>query len=108
MASKGVLPVLCRDLVQEYLRAGFMEGTFCTKHFLHQRGLRSCENIPYLALLLNLVPYGVFDRASIKLGNLLKFVKAYRHANSCVLGQLSRQRENVRCDRRGMKTRPFT
>src|ERR1700727_1175213 len=108
MARNRVLPILCRNLVQEHLRAGFMKGTFGRKHFLHQRRLRSRENIPYLSLLLNLVSYGIFYRAPIELGNLLKFVKAYGHAKSCVFGQLSRQRKNIRCDRGGIKLRPFT
>jgi hypothetical protein len=38
-----------------------MKGTFGRKHLLHQRRLRSRENIPYLSLLPDLVPYGIFD-----------------------------------------------
>src|ERR1700732_1265223 len=85
-----------------------MKGMFGGKHFLHQGRLRSRENIPYLSLLLNLVPYGIFDRAPIELGNLLKFVKAYRHAKACVFGQFSWQGKNVRRDRRWIKPRPFS
>ena len=85
-----------------------MKGTFGRKHFLHQRRLRARENIAHLSLLLNLIPDRIFDRASIELGDLLKFIKADGHAKSCVFGQLSRQSKHVRCDRVGIKTRPFT
>src|ERR1700722_17335828 len=84
-----------------------MKGTFGRKHFLHQRWLRSGEDVPHLSLLLDLVPYGILDGTPIELGNLLKFVKAYRHAESCVLGQLPWKGKNIRRDWRGIKTCPF-
>ena len=72
-----------------------MKWPFCGKHLFHQRWLRSRENISDLSLLLGFVPYCVFNGTPIKLGNLLKFVKANGHAKAGILAQLTWQRKNL-------------
>src|SRR5271166_1672953 len=59
LAGDELLPILGRNLVQEHLRSGLVEGAPDGEHLLHQRRLRSGEYVADLPLLLNLVADGV-------------------------------------------------
>ena len=76
LASDEFLPVNRRYFVEKHLRTSLMKRPLGRKHFLHQSGLRSGEDIAHLSLLLNLVAQDIFNRAPVEFGNLLKFIKA--------------------------------
>ena len=84
-----------------------MEWPLCGKHLFHQSRLRSRENVSDLSLLLRFVPYCVFNGTPIKLGNLLKFVKANSHAKAGIMAQLTRQRKNLGSKRFRIRSAPL-
>src|SRR5438046_4541301 len=108
LASDEFLPVNRRYFVEKHLRTSLMKRPLGRKHFLHQSGLRSGEDIAHLSLLLNLVAQDIFNRAPVEFGNLLKFIKADCHAKSRLPGQFSRQRENLWSDRGRIESRSLT
>src|SRR5271167_3969676 len=107
LAGNKFLPIVGRDLVQKHLRPGFVEGAADGKHLLHQRRLRSGENVPDRSLLLDLVADGVLHRAAIELRDLLKFIEADGHAETSISGQLPGQGKDLRSDRSGIESRSF-
>src|SRR5437764_782974 len=107
LSSDELFPVARWYFVEKHLGAGFVKRALGGEHFLHQGRLRASENIPNFSLFLNLVAYGIFDRAAVKFRDLLKLVETDRHAKAAVLGQLTRHRKDFWRDRSRVESRSF-